>query len=94
MSSGSSGHIFIFLIQFEFYPTKWSGFEKKNSPPMFLEFDLIFLHIFPNFLSIFSNLNSENQRFLNSDSADPTKFQQFLGKNLTDFLTLLHRAVA
>jgi hypothetical protein len=36
------------LIQFEFYPTKWSRFE-KNSPPMFLEFDLVFLDNFPDF---------------------------------------------
>jgi hypothetical protein len=48
MSSGPSGPIFMFLIQFEFYPTKWSRFEKK-SPPMFLEFHLVFYIIFPDF---------------------------------------------
>jgi hypothetical protein len=43
VSDGPSGPIFTFLIQFEFYPTKQSGF-KKMSPPIFLEFDLVFLH--------------------------------------------------
>jgi hypothetical protein len=45
MSSGPSWPIFMFLIQFEFYPTKQSRFE-KISPPMFLEFHLIFYIIF------------------------------------------------
>jgi hypothetical protein len=41
MSSGPSGLIFTFLIQFEFYPTKRSIFG-IFSPPMFLEFHLFF----------------------------------------------------
>jgi hypothetical protein len=45
MSSWPSGPIFMFLIQFEFYRTKQLRFH-KISPPMFLEFDLVFLHIF------------------------------------------------
>jgi hypothetical protein len=45
---GLSRPIFIFLIHFEFYPTKWSRFEKLSSP-MFLEFDLGFYIIFPIF---------------------------------------------
>jgi hypothetical protein len=49
MSGGPSGPIFMFLIQFDFYPTKRSRFE-KISPPMLLEFHLVFLHIFPDFL--------------------------------------------
>jgi hypothetical protein len=44
-----SGPIFTFLTQFEFYPTKQSRFE-KFSPPMFLEFDLVFYIIFQVFL--------------------------------------------
>jgi hypothetical protein len=31
MSSGPSEPIFMFFIQFEFYPTKWLRFEKKLS---------------------------------------------------------------
>jgi hypothetical protein len=75
--------IFTFLIQFEFYPTKWLRFE-KISPPMFLEFDLVFLHNFPIF-SIFLNINSKNRRFLNLDLADPAKFRRFSEKS-ADFL--------
>jgi hypothetical protein len=52
MSSGPSGPIFMFLIQFEFYPTKRSRFE-KISPPMFLEFHLVFLHNFSRFFIFF-----------------------------------------
>jgi hypothetical protein len=48
MSSGPSEPIFTFLFQFEFYPTKQSRFE-KISPPMFLEFHLVFSHNFPDF---------------------------------------------
>jgi hypothetical protein len=48
MSSGPSGPIFTFLIQFEFYPTKRSRFE-NFSPPIFLEFYLVFLHKFTSF---------------------------------------------
>jgi hypothetical protein len=48
MSGGLSGPIFTFLIQFEFYPIKRSRFEKK-SPPMFLEFHLVFYIIFSDF---------------------------------------------
>jgi hypothetical protein len=47
MSSGPSGPIFTFFIQFEFYPTKRSRFE-KFSPPM-LEFHLVFLQNFSRF---------------------------------------------
>jgi hypothetical protein len=46
MSSGPSGYIFTVLIQFEFYPTNQSGDLKTISPPMFLEFDLVFYIIF------------------------------------------------
>jgi hypothetical protein len=49
---GSSGPILTFFIHFEFYPTKWSIFEKISSP-MFLEFDLVFLHIFSRFFFYF-----------------------------------------
>jgi hypothetical protein len=48
VSSGPSGPIFIFLIQFEFYPTKRSRFE-IFSPPMPLESDIVFYIIFPDF---------------------------------------------
>jgi hypothetical protein len=47
----SSGPILHFFIQFEFYPTKQSRFEKK-SPPMFLEFHLVFYIIFQIFFEI------------------------------------------
>jgi hypothetical protein len=50
---GSSGPILTFFIHFEFYPTKWSIFE-KNSSPMFLEFDLVFLHNFSRFFLFFA----------------------------------------
>jgi hypothetical protein len=71
----------MFLIQFEFYPTKWSRFEKFSSP-MFLEFDLVFYIIFPDFfLSKFPNLNFQNRRFLNSDPIDPAEFRRFLKKS-------------
>jgi hypothetical protein len=59
MSSGPSGPIFTFLIQFKFYPTKRSIFE-NFSPPMFLEFHLVFYIIFLDFFLFFlkfSNLN-------------------------------------
>jgi hypothetical protein len=59
MSSGPSGPIFIFLIQFEFYPTKRSRFE-KFSPPIFLEFYLVFYINFPVFLK-FLDFNSKNR---------------------------------
>jgi hypothetical protein len=45
MCSGPSGPILMFLIHFEFYPTKQSIFEKLFSP-VFLEFDLVFYIIF------------------------------------------------
>jgi hypothetical protein len=48
MNSGSSGPIFTFFNQFEFYPTKQSRFE-NFSPPLFLEFDLVFYIIFLDF---------------------------------------------
>jgi hypothetical protein len=48
MSSGPSGPIFTFLIQFEFYPIKRSRFE-NFSPPIFLEFHLVFHIIFSDF---------------------------------------------
>jgi hypothetical protein len=48
MSSGPSGPIFTFSIQFEFYPTKRSIFG-IFSPPRFLEFHLVFLHNFSDF---------------------------------------------
>jgi hypothetical protein len=73
----------MFLIQFEFYPTKWSRFENFSSP-MFLEFDLVFYIIFPDFfLSKFPNLNFQNRRFLNSDPIDPAEFRRFLKKSAT-----------
>jgi hypothetical protein len=49
ISSGPSESIFMFLIQFKFYPTKRLRFE-KFSPPMFLEIYLIFYIIFSDFL--------------------------------------------
>jgi hypothetical protein len=55
MSSGPSGPIFIFLIQFEFYPTKRSIFG-IFSPPMSLEFHLVFYIIFSDFFFIFSEI--------------------------------------
>jgi hypothetical protein len=60
VSSGSSEPIFTFLIQFKFYPIKRFRFEKK-SPPMFLEFDLVFFTYFSEFVLKISNLNSKNQ---------------------------------
>jgi hypothetical protein len=49
MSNGSSGPIFTFLIQFEFYLTKRSRFE-IFSLTMFLEFHLVFFTYFLYFL--------------------------------------------
>jgi hypothetical protein len=51
----SSGPIFTFLIQFEFYPTKRPRFE-KNSSPMFFKFHLVFLQKFSRFF-IFSKIS-------------------------------------
>jgi hypothetical protein len=51
----SSGPIFTFLIQFEFYPTKRPRFEKKYSP-MFFKFHLVFLQKFSRFF-IFSKIS-------------------------------------
>jgi hypothetical protein len=65
MSSGSSWSILIFFIQFEFYPTKRSRFE-KNSSPMFLEFDLVFLHNFSRLFNFFKIFEFEFQNSLNS----------------------------
>jgi hypothetical protein len=75
MSSGSSRPIFTFLIQFEFYPTKRLRFE-KISPPMFLEFHLVFTY-FSRFFYFFKI--SEFQ-FEKSDPPDPAEFQQFSKK--------------
>jgi hypothetical protein len=63
MSSGPSGPIFIFLIQFEFYPTKQSIFG-NFSPPIFLELHLVFYIIFSDFFLFFPkflNLNFKYQ---------------------------------
>jgi hypothetical protein len=71
---------------FNLNPTKRSIFE-KNSPPMFLEFDLVFYIVFFH-IFIFSkklNLNSKNQWFLNSVLTDPVEFWRFLEKS-TAFL--------
>jgi hypothetical protein len=67
MSNAPSGPIFMFFIQFLFYPIKRSRFE-KNSPPMFLKFHLVF-YIFSRlfiFFLKFLNLNFKNQWFLKS----------------------------
>jgi hypothetical protein len=61
ISSGLSGSIFTFLIQFEFYLIKRLRFE-IFSLPMVLEFHLVFLHICSFFLK-FSNLNSKIDDF-------------------------------
>jgi hypothetical protein len=56
---------------------------KKKSPPMFLEFYLVFYMIFPKkiiFLK-FPNFNYKNHRFLKLDPADPAKFQRFSEKS-------------
>jgi hypothetical protein len=77
MSSGPSGHIFMFLIQFEFYSTKWLRFEKKISTNVLRissSFYIFFLDFFI-FFSKFLNFNSKNQRFLKSDPADPAEFR-------------------
>jgi hypothetical protein len=88
MSSGSSGPIFIFLIQFEFYPTKRSIFG-NFSPPMFLEFHLVFLHIFQIFLffQIFQIWISNIDDFKNRSRPIPPNFDDFQ-KNRPIFLTL------
>jgi hypothetical protein len=49
MSSGPSGPIFTFLIQFEFYPTKRSRFEKKFSTNVLRISSSFFYIIFPDF---------------------------------------------
>jgi hypothetical protein len=84
MSSGPSASIFTFLIQFKFYLIKLSRFE-KISPPMFLEFHLVFLHNFLDFFPEFPNLNFKNRRFLKSDLADPAEFRQFSEKSANFF---------
>jgi hypothetical protein len=49
--------------------------------PYFLEFTLVFLHIF----LVFSNFEFKNHRFLISDQTDPDEFQ----KMQSNFLTLI-----
>jgi hypothetical protein len=50
----------------------------KNSPPMFLEFDLVFYIIFSDFLFFeISEFEFKKWQFLNSDPADPAEFQRF-----------------
>jgi hypothetical protein len=68
VSSGPSGPILTFFIQFEFYPIKRSRFEKISSP-MFLEFDLVFYIIFLDSFYFFFKIfefefqNSPNSKF-------------------------------
>jgi hypothetical protein len=83
MSSGPSKPIFTFLIQFEFYLTKQSRFEKKFSTNV-IRISSSFLHNFFRFFLFFSkflNFNSKNWRFLKSDPANPAEFWRFSEKS-------------
>jgi hypothetical protein len=48
-------------MKFKFKPTKRRRFEKISSP-LILEFYLVFLHIFPDFL-FFESMNSKSGDF-------------------------------
>jgi hypothetical protein len=73
------------LTKFKFKFIKQSRFEKRFSPD-FLEFTLVFLHIFLDFFEFLkiSNFELKNRRFLISDQTSPIDFRR-ISENAPDF---------